>query len=334
MRPTDRPHLSEIPIVEAEDSPLITQRKLPYGRFCLDAALIFAMGIGLEIFCRIYGTAQAGILLRRRGNSSYPYLPQSVSLFALLNYCFLTNCVLILFVEFHRLHKNETEDEFYSQLEHGRTLAGRLLVRFAIFFGYEVMCLLVVLTLTTATKYPTGRLRPHFMDVCRPNIGYEKCNTTTYIPANEYNCTGPFAAAILEARLSFFSGHSSLSASAATFSVFYLQDRLAGQLKSRVIVPCIQTIVYIIALWIAYTRIFDNWHHWSDVLAGVLVGTIVTAALCKFVVGLNPRVQTTRDAEKEHLMADGRRAEGGRDFLCAFCGNRAAGGGIPHDSLA
>ncbi|KAI6238087.1 AcidPPc domain-containing protein [Aphelenchoides fujianensis] len=323
MRPTDRPHLSEIPIVEAEDSPLITQRKLPYGRFCLDAALIFSMGIGLEIFCRIYGPHKRGFFCDDEG-IRYPYLPQSVSLFALLNYCFLTNCVLILFVEFHRLHKNETEDEFYSQLEHGRTLAGRLLVRFAIFFGYEVMCLLVVLTLTTATKYPTGRLRPHFMDVCRPNVGYEKCNTTTYIPANEYNCTGPSAAAILEVS----------PPPAATFSVLYLQDRLAGQLKSRVIVPCIQTIVYIIALWIAYTRIFDNWHHWSDVLAGVLVGTIVTAALCKFVVGLNPRVQTTRDAEKEHLMADGRRAEGGRDLLCAFCGNRATGGGIPHDSLA
>lgn len=59
----------------------------------------------------------------------------------------------------------------------------------------------------------------------------------------------------------------------------YLQDRLAGQVKSRVLVPVLQTLYLAIALYIAYTRIFDNWHHWSDVMVGSLVGIVVMTVL-------------------------------------------------------
>lgn len=37
----------------------------------------------------------------------------------------------------------------------------------------------------------------------------------------------------------------------------------------------LQTIVMLSALLTCYSRITDNWHHWSDVLAGVIVGALV-----------------------------------------------------------
>ncbi|KAI6178979.1 PAP2 family protein [Aphelenchoides besseyi] len=326
----------EIPIAEPNES-FAPPRRLPIARYCLDAVLVFTMGIGLELFCRIYGPFKRGFFCDDE-SIRYPYLPQSVTLFALLNYCFLTNCLIILSTEIHRLRRSETVNEHYSNLEHGRTFAGRLIVRFAIFFGYAMMSMLIVLTLTTAAKYPVGRLRPHFMDVCRPNIGYDFCNTTTYIPASAYNCTGTNKAAILEARLSFFSGHASLSAAAATFAVFYMQDRLAGQIKSRVLVPCAQTLVYIVALWIGYTRIYDDWHHWSDVFLGCVVGTTITTILCKYVAGLIPNVYTINGNEKTHLLSH-HPDTGGRSFLCNFCRQRPASdlnqsNGLPNESLA
>jgi phosphatidate phosphatase len=86
-----------------------------------------------------------------------------------------------------------------------------------------------------------------------------------------------------EARLSFFSGHSSVALTSATFFWFYTQDRLAGQLSSQVVVPILQTLKLSSALLIAYTRILDNWHHWSDVVVGCLVGIFVTTLLVSLI---------------------------------------------------
>lgn len=87
--------------------------------------------------------------------------------------------------------------------------------------------------------------------------------------------------------LLFFSGHSSISLAAATYFCFYTQDRLAGQVNSRVLVPVLQTLELSISFFVAYTRIMDNWHHWSDVMAGCLVGAVATGLLVSFLKEVN-----------------------------------------------
>lgn len=63
---------------------------------------------------------------------------------------------------------------------------------------------------TDIGKYTIGRLRPHFLDVCDPS---EKCD----IPENQrryivdFTCNGPKSYKHTDSRLSFPSGHSSLS---------------------------------------------------------------------------------------------------------------------------
>lgn len=59
-------------------------------------------------------------------------------------------------------------------------------------------------------KYSIGRLRPNFMDTCRPTVGYLNCTINqNYI--EHFECTKGTPNEIKESRLSFYSGHSAFS---------------------------------------------------------------------------------------------------------------------------
>lgn len=77
------------------------------------------------------------------------------------------------------------------------------------------------LFLTNIAKYSIGRLRPHFIQVCRPRNLDALCpaaaNNFNYI--ENYECMSNDGAKLKEARLSFFSGHSSIAAYAMVFTV-------------------------------------------------------------------------------------------------------------------
>lgn len=75
--------------------------------------------------------------------------------------------------------------------------------------------------LTNIAKYSIGRLRPHFIDVCRPRNLDTLCpssgNNFNYI--ENYECTASDGNRLKDARLSFFSGHSSMAAYSMIFTV-------------------------------------------------------------------------------------------------------------------
>eukprot|EP00091_Calanus_sinicus_P016475 TRINITY_DN35853_c0_g1_i1.p1 TRINITY_DN35853_c0_g1~~TRINITY_DN35853_c0_g1_i1.p1 ORF type:complete len:107 (+),score=26.52 TRINITY_DN35853_c0_g1_i1:616-936(+) len=86
-----------------------------------------------------------------------------------------------------------------------------------------------------------------------------------------------------EARLSFMSGHASFSFYCATFLIIYLQARLnkvpessPGQVTIakvlKVVRPFIQFGIFILAFWIALTRISDYFHHPLDIAMGSMAG--------------------------------------------------------------
>lgn len=62
---------------------------------------------------------------------------------------------------------------------------------------------------TDIGKYTIGRLRPHFLDICQPNITCDESNKTKYI--EDFTCIGDKPKKFTDSRLSFPSGHSSLS---------------------------------------------------------------------------------------------------------------------------
>lgn len=54
-----------------------------------------------------------------------------------------------------------------------------------------------------------------------------------------------------------------------------MQARLYRPLISRLVLPVIQFGLFSGATFVAYTRISDYKHHWSDVLVGFIMGSII-----------------------------------------------------------
>lgn len=125
---------------------------------------------------------------------------------------------------------------------------------------------------TDIAKYSIGRLRPHFLTVCQPDVA--SCTSTTgYLDGNV--CTGMNLDAIEEARLSFPSGHSSLSFYCMVWLMIYLQYRFTWK-RYWLVRSVLQAIAFYLAYYTGLSRISDYMHHWSDVLSGALLGTVIS----------------------------------------------------------
>ncbi len=120
---------------------------------------------------------------------------------------------------------------------------------------------------TQLLKIYVLRRRPNFYALCQFNPETKAC-------------TGTFDK-ILEAQMSFPSGHSSLSFCGMTFLSLYLQDQIVPtSVKPTSLSPsCIMLnkvvclLPYAWALFVAASRVHDFWHFASDVIAGSLLGT-------------------------------------------------------------
>ncbi|KAI1289567.1 putative phosphatidate phosphatase [Halotydeus destructor] len=128
--------------------------------------------------------------------------------------------------------------------------------------------------LTDIAKYTIGRMRPHFIDVCKPKDFNILCpNELNYRYVEEYECTQPDAHKMKEARLSFMSGHSSFSSYSMVYVAMYLHSRANWQ-TFYLLRPLLQVLAIHLSLFTGFSRISDYKHHWSDVLIGLLQGTL------------------------------------------------------------
>ncbi|XP_010874406.2 phospholipid phosphatase 1-like [Esox lucius] len=134
-------------------------------------------------------------------------------------------------------------------------------------------------SLTDIAKYSIGRLRPHFLAVCKPVWEQINCKSESYI--EHFTCTGD-KTMVDEARLSFFSGHASFSMYCMLFLSLYIQARLQTE-WARLLRPTIQFFLIAASVYVGLSRVSDYKHHWSDVLTGLLQGAIV-ATLTVFCV--------------------------------------------------
>ena len=146
-----------------------------------------------------------------------------------------------------------------------------------------------------SSEYVSGRLRPHFLSVCQPNFRTLNCSAG-YITQDV--CTGD-ALAVREARLSFPSGHSSLAFYCACFLIFYLHKRGFIIRTLRIVIPGISLVAIVLALFTGLSRVSDNKHHPTDVLAGSLVGAMSAAYACYLV----PSFQQIRRTKKRGIVA-------------------------------
>nr|ASN64455.1 phosphatidic acid phosphatase [Eimeria falciformis] len=161
--------------------------------------------------------------------------------------------------------------------------------------------------LTEVLKEVVGSLRPHFLSVCKPDWSQISCKENElYTYVSDFFCTGD-AHRIREGRRSFPSGHSSMAMCGVLFTMLYLQGRFKWQqhktaprlqqqqrraFLSKVYwmieaaTPCLQVLLFLMALYIPATRVLDHYHHVRDVVGGGVLGAFVALHAAFFVVDL------------------------------------------------
>nr|XP_056706564.1 phospholipid phosphatase 3-like [Euleptes europaea] len=136
-------------------------------------------------------------------------------------------------------------------------------------------------SLTNMAKMAVGRLRPHFLAACRPNLTHINCSAG-YV--EHYSCTGGLSEE-KEARKSFYSGHASFAMYSMMYLVFYLQARFTWR-GARLLRPLVQFVLLMLAMYTGLTRISDYRHHPSDVAVGLLQGALVAYWVAFHVSGM------------------------------------------------
>ncbi|XP_030476399.1 lipid phosphate phosphatase 2-like [Syzygium oleosum] len=133
---------------------------------------------------------------------------------------------------------------------------------------------LITGVITDAIKDAVGRPRPDFFWRCFPD-GKGVFETVT----RDVICTGD-KAVIKEGYKSFPSGHTSWCFAGLGFLAWYLSGKIrVFDHRGHVAKLCIVFLPLLSAALVGVSRVDDYWHHWQDVFAGALLGTVI-ASFC------------------------------------------------------
>lgn len=128
----------------------------------------------------------------------------------------------------------------------------------------------ITLVLTNALKLIVGRPRPFFKKVC----------VSIADPATGI-CSGE-ARAVSDARKSFPSGHSSLAFAVFVYLALYMGARMhiaAPDTRFKSAKLTALSMPVFIASLVAVSRIIDNHHNYSDIIAGSALGAAIAVAI-------------------------------------------------------
>ncbi|KAK3591652.1 hypothetical protein CHS0354_040561 [Potamilus streckersoni] len=143
----------------------------------------------------------------------------------------------------------------------------------------------VTVLLGEITKLAVGRLRPHFLDVCKPDYNKTNCfsdNIPIYVDVGDQHCQGNEVSLLADARKSFPFIHAAMAFYAVVYLNIYLQVRLKWR-KVMLLRPAIQALYIGLAIYIACSGVADHRHYWSDAVGGALLGATVAILTVCFV---------------------------------------------------
>lgn len=180
---------------------------------------------------------------------------------------------------------------------------------------------------TELAKNVVRRLRPHFYTACRPQLNdgstcEDAKNRNLFV--EQYFCSNRNLSAmqLRELYVSFPSAHSSLSFYAMLFLAFYLHAIWrGGRGIQRVLRHLLQFLFLSLAWFISLSRVADYWHHWSDVLAGAVMG-VIYATLTALYVGRFWQLNSTTNNNK--ISSDFPNSHSNCNFNLQHCGTAAA----------
>ncbi|XP_053954197.1 putative phosphatidate phosphatase [Anastrepha ludens] len=261
-------------------------------RRCIDL-LLFIVLIGVEFALHQWMPPQKRGFFCGDESLQYPFSSsQTIGLGALSIIVLAVPFFVILVVElFRQLSRSRNKQHTYATQDGADESChcGRRWKNIYAHIGYYLFGILMTLIATEIPKRALGRLRPYFFSICKPrladgtNCDFER-NQGHYF--TEYTCESDVSQRMMaEMAMSFPSGHSSIAFYAMVYIALYLQVALSTR-GSKLLKHLLQFGFVMLAWYVALTRVNDHWHHWSDVLVGILIGTLFAWLVARYVAKL------------------------------------------------
>ncbi|KAJ7408780.1 phospholipid phosphatase related 5 [Willisornis vidua] len=149
-----------------------------------------------------------------------------------------------------------------------------------------------------AGQVVTGNLAPHFLALCKPNYTALGCKQYTQFISSVHACTGN-PDLIMKARKTFPSKEAALSIYAAMYLAMYITNTVKAR-GTRLAKPVLCLGLMCLAFLTGINRVAEYRNHWSDVIAGFVIGISIAVFLVVCVVN-NFR---GRQPEHEHSHLD------------------------------
>ncbi|XP_048352247.1 phospholipid phosphatase-related protein type 5 isoform X4 [Sphaerodactylus townsendi] len=166
------------------------------------------------------------------------------------------------------------------------------------FLGIYTFGLFATDIFVNAGQVVTGNLAPHFLALCKPNYTALGCQQFTQFISSAEVCSGN-PDLIMKARKTFPSKDAALSIYAATYLAMYITNTIKSR-GTRLAKPVLCLGLMCVAFLTGINRVAEYRNHWSDVIAGFLVGISIAVFLVVCVVN-NFR---GRQPENEHSHMD------------------------------
>ncbi|XP_045160338.2 phospholipid phosphatase 1-like isoform X2 [Mercenaria mercenaria] len=258
-------------------------RHLIIAQISVDVFIWFAVAVPV-LFLFLHGTPYDRGFFCDDATLSFPYKQDKLSTSLLLVAGVIVSVLVIVITEV----LNSIDIKCRRQCLSSDVIV-HCVKNYAIFLAGFILQQFVV----EVVKSKMGVLRPNFFDVCKPQFNMSVC--PGYI--TNYTCTGDDTKEIRDSRLSFPSGHSSLSMYIAVYFCMYIEDRLKISF-SRILKLFLQAALIFIAILCGVDRIIDNKHHPSDVVSGFLLGVVV-AVFVYYKVGKSVLISPCATAEMQ-----------------------------------
>ncbi|NXO20254.1 PLPR5 protein, partial [Cisticola juncidis] len=150
------------------------------------------------------------------------------------------------------------------------------------FLGIYAFGLFATDIFVNAGQVVTGNLAPHFLALCKPNYTALGCKQYTQFISGVQACTGN-PDLIMKARKTFPSKEAALSIYAAMYLAMYITNTVKAR-GTRLAKPVLCLGLMCLAFLTGINRVAEYRNHWSDVIAGFVIGISIAVFLVVCVV--------------------------------------------------
>ncbi|KAG9264794.1 phospholipid phosphatase-related protein type 5a [Astyanax mexicanus] len=150
------------------------------------------------------------------------------------------------------------------------------------FLGVYAFGLFATDIFVNAGQVVTGNLSPYFLTVCKPNYTALGCQQGVRFISQQEACTGN-GDDILRARKSFPSKEAALSLYSALYVAMYITCTVKAK-GTRLAKPVLSLGLMCLAFLTGINRVVEYRNHWSDVIAGFIIGGAIAVFMVVCVV--------------------------------------------------